>query len=254
MKNLLFDVETTHLNPKKGFIVSIGSLIYDDVTGSVRKFYCLLNWKMIYPTFTAEMTKNIHKISDDELEKDGFHPLKAFADYYDFIAEEDQLDVISAFNTAYDHNMFMSNLLNLVENTEEESEDLTKCMKLLNIFKKGYGENEENKILFLDSMLIDRIFHYEVDYQKVSHGLEAVGVRYGIPVDENAHNALADTERTLEIYKYQLQELKELGVELNDHFELRLIKQYRRNQEKWKKQNKEQLDYLGVEMTAAVFE
>lgn len=255
MKHLLFDTETTGLDPKTSFIIENGAILYDDETQEEKRFNNLLNWGLIYKGFTTASTVHVHKITDERLQKEGIHPLKAFADFYDFIKNFGDLDVICAFNIAYDHNMMISNLLNLIENSKEDSEDLGKCIKLLKLLQKSYENDDPNKILFFDCMIFDRLFHFEVNHEKVRHNLEDVGLRYDIPADPNAHNALADTERTLKIYKIQLEELKEHNIALDKHMEERMIKQYKRNQEKWakKKDNSNAIDYLAFEMTAAKF-
>ena len=261
MKYLLFDIESSGLNPLTCFVISNGAIIYDDETQEVNKFYNLLNWKIILgDKFTTQPTQHIHKISDEELIKDGIDPIDAFSDFYDFIHKYGGFEVAVAFNIAFDHNFYLSNFMYILDNiteTRENCDKLDKIQKLKDIFYKTYDLDDKNNIIFFDSMIYDRLYHFEVDYVKVHHNLNDVGLRYNIPEDINAHNALADTERTLKIFKLQLEEMKENNIEIDRHLEIRMIKKYIRDQAKYasskRKNNSDNLDYLGANMKAASF-
>lgn len=263
MNILLFDVETTGLKPRKSFILSNGAVLYNTETKEVSEFYEVLNWKKIMGNFyIPEDTIKVHGITEDIMEKEGIHPLKSMSNFYKWIesftiSNNGKLDVCVAFNLPFDLNMYISNLKYLKEMycknfevNDQESDNITNLLSLLS--KKYLNDDEiDDKPLFIDCMIIDQIFHFEVDGEKVSHNLDAVGNRYGLLSDPNAHNAIADTRRMFEVFKIQLNEIKEKGLELNQKLETRLIKRYNRNQDYWGKKSDE-LDYLATEMVATV--
>ena len=264
MNVLLFDVETTGLKPGKSYIVSNGVLIYNTETGKVSKFYEVLNWKMIFPSFSIpEEVIKIHGISDEIMVNEGIHPLKSMSNFYKFIKDfvaDGMVDVFVAFNLPFDLNMYMSNLKYLNEKYSnsmnivcgENYEDSENIVNLLGMITKGsnYSGDGAKNSLFIDSMIIDQIFHFEFDGEKVRHHLDAVGNRYGLFSDPNAHNAMADTERMFKIFKIQMEEIAEKGLALDETFEARLIKKYDRNQAYWGKSKDQSLDYLAKSMVA----
>lgn len=262
MNILLFDVETTGLKPQKSFILSNGALLYNTETGKTSEFYEVLNWKQIMSNFyIPEDTIAVHGITENEMISSGIHPLTSMSNFYnwikDFTADNSgKINVCVAFNLPFDLNMYVSNLKYLVnmycKNFAVDSTEAENCKELLNIFTKDYSKEnteESDEILFIDSMIVDQIFHFEVDGEKVYHNLDAVGNRYGLLSDPNAHNAIADTRRMFEVFKIQLQEIENKGLSLNQKFENRLIKRFNRNNDLWKK--KDSLDYLATNMKAA---
>ena len=273
MNILLMDTETTGLNPKKSYIISNGSILYNDVTKEYSEFYEELNWDLIFSNFIIpEDTIKVHGITQDRLTKDGLDPIKSMSNFYKWIVNfckeneekgdsscNSRLNTVVAFNLSYDLNMFISNLKflssNFCNNSATNDENRDNVNKLLDLFTKEYSfglvnvdDPNSNKPLFIDSLIIDRIFNFEVDGEKVYHDLQSVGERYGIPEDPNAHNAIADTRRTFEVFKIQINEVKENQEDFDQNFENRLIRRYNRNQSYWKKVDG--LDYLANKMCA----
>lgn len=263
MRAILFDTETTGLKPEIHHIISLGFIFWDSETGKMERFYQLLNWGLIFPQFSIpESTIQVHGITNEFLRRNGVHPVKAFAQLYDFIYDnciEDGggFDHCVAFNLPYDQNMVRSNLQYLVENVhkfvcasnyqEEFDDDANKCGMLLEIFTKDPDHLDENPILFIDSLIIDRIFHFDDDFNKVHHNLEEVGLRYGLGANQDAHNAMGDTERLVKVYEKQLEELSSLGISVDQKFETRLVNKYVNDNLKY---DKKQLDYYGFDMKA----
>lgn len=271
MNFLTYDTETTGLDPHISFIISLGAIVNEDSN----KFYSLINWKRINEKFSCEKGSaavanafSVHKITDAELQE-APHPIKAFSDFYSFImrcTNNEPLDCMCGFNITYDQNMMMSNLKflsNFIEkldsfNTNDFDEnDAENCLKLQIMFEKSYN-NVDNKTIFYDCMVYDMIYHYEVNFEKVKHNLNDVGLRYGFPEDENAHNALSDVERTLKIFLKQMEELDAEGITIDQNLEDRFIRVYNRNKEKYNANRtnikpENNLDYLGMLMEGAKF-
>ena len=129
------------------------------------------------------------------------------------------------------------------------SDELQDIKNLLHLFSREgdvYSSvADATRPLLIDSLIIDQIFHFEVDGEKVPHNLDAVGNRYGFPTDPNAHNAIFDTIRTFKVFKLQLEELKEKGIDILDPtFENRLKKRYDRNRKAYYNRAKGGLDYF----------
>ena len=259
MNVLLFDVETTGLDPKKSYIISIGAILFkkNNETGEseIKEFTRFLNWNNFIKNFEVpEDTIKIHHITNEFLKTNGIDPFLAFKELRDFIVENigsldhlyDNLYLNMAFNLPYDLNMFHSNLKKLLNLPIDESGN-DSCLyrqeisELLDILTKI--EDNKNK-LFIDPLIIDRLLHFEVDGVKVKHNLDAVGKRYGIPEDENAHDALADTRRMLKIWEKQILELNDLEIALDEKFEGRLKRAYERQEAKYKSRNRLSLDYF----------
>ncbi len=242
MIHLLFDVESTGFDPKKDHILSIGAVLYNDKNGKTSEYYQYLDWTQLFKNFTIpESSTQVHKITVEKLKKEGVHPAEAFekmADWVEkFMVESGEETLCNlAFNIPFDLNFMHSNLLYMINN------GYYGCRRLKNILTK------DEKTLFIDPLVIDRILHFEVDGVKVAHNLQAVGERYGIPVDENAHDALADTRRTLFVWKRQMEELADLGIAINEDFEARLARGYVRNEERFK--NRRSLDYFAKDAPA----
>lgn len=282
MNILLVDTETTGLKPDISYILSNGSIIFNTVTGEKEEFYEVLDWDNLLTNFTIpEDTIKVHGITEKVMHDEGINPINSMSNYYNWIksfcskpehlpkdnpSSNWKLDVVVAFNLSFDLNMFISNLKFLSEKIKLNNTsgiennlnpiDIDNINSLLDLFLKEYmiGElnpNDPNldKPLFIDSLIIDRIFNFEVDGEKVYHDLQTVGERYGIPEDVNAHNAIADTRRTYEVFKIQMKEIEEHNEHLNHKFENRLIKRYKKNQDYWKKGGNG-LDYLANNMNA----
>lgn len=302
MKTLLFDTETTGLNPRKSFIISIGGALWDSKTDQSETFEFFLNWKLCVPSFKiTDETYKVHRINQEFLDEHGVHPAKAFAllwskicnfckmdpeiysvslDHSDYLSalmdakknEINLIDIICAFNLEFDQNMMISNILCLLKNWKALACDCNgefdAIVNLFNLFEKNYSNGLESlysikqsktletNISFIDSMLIDRIFHFDENGIKLSHNLEDVGLRYGIEKDQNAHDALSDSKRLLEIFKIQYNELKSLGYDLEDYSCRNTIERKCIRKSVFGKMNyrkKENLDYLGVSMTPLEF-
>lgn len=250
MITMLFDTETTGLNPETDLAFENGVILWDSETNKIKEFNQLINWKKIYSKFTTAPTYHIHHISDERVEEEGLHPLDSYSQFYKTINDFGHVDILCAFNTAFDLNFYIANLKCLIsyysKNQEEDEEILNKLDDCENLLKML--TSRDNHLIY-DCMLYDRLYHFEVDYVKVKHNLNDVGLRYNIPEDPNAHNALADTKRTFKIYQLQLKELYENDVDVDKHLEFRFEKQYARDKAKYaanKKKNSKDLDYFGI--------
>ena len=288
-----FDTETTGLKPGSCYILSLGFIhnVFDLTENKDKKlnvtnekevrFYNLINWRLLedssFKNFSIpQATIDVHGITDEEMVKNGIHPLIAFNNLYksffDFENENGRLDIICAFNLPFDVNMMRSNIIFLlnfylksehcVQNNEfiynGETYDMTELLsnlqKLLDLFTKHTKkdglrtvvdeEKSNSYVYFIDSLIIDRIFHYmDDDFNKIRHNLEDVGLRYGLGENKDAHNAMGDTIRLVDVFRYQIAECHDKGITVNSKdFENRLVNKYINE---CKRFEKEQLDYFG---------
>ena len=290
-----FDTETTGLKPQSCHVLTLGFVNVtfeveftndnaDEIKVNIinqEKFYSLSNWRLVEKFSNLcipQATIDVHGITDEEMVKNGIHPLVSFSELYEFLkdyeARNGHLDIICAFNLPFDINMIRSNLLFLIDyytvnsltpNLESNRvKYLQNCNSLLRLFTKTTMTDPHDKrrtivnvdncvdnlaTFFVDSLVIDRIFHYHDDFNKISHNLEEVGLRYGLGSNQNAHNAMADTERLVLVFQKQLEELYNEQNKLtvtNQTFENRLINKFINDNNRWKTK---QLDYFGEEMT-----
>ena len=269
MNWLIFDFETTGFIYKKCFILSIGAICWNDETDERSEFYELLDWTQVEGINfeIPEDSAKVHGITIEMLKTDphSHHPAKVITHMFDWISEfmdgkeNRNINGLCAFNSSFDVNMGRSNLQWMVNHyvsdetpaggyhTDEvdlSTHELDKMNHILKVFTK------RPSILFIDSMTMDRIFHYEEDGVKVKHNLEDVGLRYGLDVNAQAHNAMYDTRRLADVFKMQVQELKEKNLEMNAAFETRLVNKWNRDQARFGSDRKKSnaCDYYGLEM------
>lgn len=266
MNWLIFDVETTGFDYKSEFVISIGAILWNDQDDSYDEFYELLDWTQV-PDIDFKIPESsfkVHGINVETLKMDehSYHPAYTIVHMYEwvqrFVSDRDDKCIggIVAFNSSFDVNMMRSNLQWLANKyvceegpgggyhgeIDMTTLDIERLNHILAVFTK------RNSILFIDSMTLDRIFHYEEDGIKVLHNLEDVGNRYGLDPNEHAHNAMYDTRRLADVFKMQIKELKQMGIPMDGELEKRIV--HRWNIDQKNHGNHRKSDYYGLEMTA----
>lgn len=234
MRGFTFDTETNGLRSKVDNAISIGGTFWNNqkeyVVGN-GDFERFLNWKLIKKNFTIpEDTIKVHGITMEILEAKGENPVKVYIDLYDCLISY-QVEIINGFNLPFDLNMVYGDLDELIGLGLDTVD--RKLQKLLDLLTKDKF-NGENNLLFIDSLIIDRIFRATVDGLKVRHSLADATSHYQI-VNEGAHDALFDTHATVQLVYKQIQDLGSRGIEFDDDLENRLIRKYIRSQEYYKK-------------------
>lgn len=250
---LSFDTETSGLNPRESFIISLGVVMYNHVNKNQEEFYCLIDWSKIFPNFwIGNDTIKVHGLTNEYVKANGLNPNDAMKKFVEFISNAESsngnIEYINGFNLGFDINMMIANLLCLHGYNTANSIDNQYVEFLLDLFRTRRNES----VLPIDSMLFDIIYHFEINGQKVKHNLSDVGLRYNIKEDEHAHNSLADTKRTVEILKHQLDECNDLGCEFNNEFVRRQINSYNIRQKMFARYGKagNDMDFLGETMVA----
>ena len=264
---LLFDVETTGLKSYKDPVLSIGAILWNQETNRSSEFYRLLDWTRI-PRFNLhipEETKKIHGITINMLHNDShsYHPAEVMSQMYQWISDnlhkdDFNLTGLVAFNSPFDINMMRSSLQYLINKYQITDEpgggyhdddvnlttlDIERMNKLYAAFTKYRENGTKSSVLFIDSLSIDRIFHFEEDGIKLRHNLEDVGNRYGLDPNEHAHNAMYDTRRLFSVFVKQLEEMSEKGITIDESFETRLEKKSEREQSRFRNGG---MQYYGV--------
>ena len=277
MNYLLFDVETTGFKYDKDFVLSIGAVLLNDDLGLSRPitkdFYTFLDWTQVpLILWRGCGAVDVHGITEERLKNSPMscHPVNAISKFVQFVSEfMDELDAqgvhtnrnvhaIVAHNSSFDVNMIRATLLFLqkryataggtslfdvksgeaVQDVTFPQEDVYNLEKAVKLFCK-----ETSSAFFVDTLMIDRIFHFEEDGIKLSHDLESIGLRYGLGENEEAHDALADTRRLKDIFLHHLQELAHMGIQLDKDFESRLAFKWKREKERFRENGTE--DYFG---------
>ena len=271
MNYLIFDVETTGFKPQKDPILSIGAILWNDKFDTTEEFYRLLDWTRVpgVNLVIPESSISVHGITLETLRTDqhAYHPVSVFLQMSrwvkETVPEEDRgLHVINAFNSQFDVNMVRADLqwvLNRyvreegpgggygdIDDISLTSEDIAALEMLYSAFTKREVDGVPNGgVLFIDSMTLDRILHFEEDGIKLTHNLEDVGLRYGLDPNEHAHNAMYDTRRLADVLKKQIEELHEMGLTVDQKLEDRIFRKYHRDAVRWGKSEKEGEDYYG---------
>lgn len=268
MNWLIFDVETTGLKYNKDYVLSKGAILLNQESGRTSEFYELFDWTMVEDiNFSIpEESIEIHGIDEYILisSENSYHPVKTISHLHrwieDFMDENDEKDRsingIVAFNSSYDISMMRSNLQWLSnkypvneepgggyedENISLSSLDIDRLNYILSLFTKY-----ENGPLFIDSRMIEVIFNFEKDGIKLRHNLEEVGLRYGLGENEQAHHAIYDVRRLVEIFKRQLDLLESKSIVMDKKFETRLAKKWQRENERFRNRGDE--DYYGLKV------
>ena len=267
MNHLLFDVETTGFDYNKSFILSIGAILYNDEVDVTSEFYGLLNWLTV-PAIKWNGTGavDVHGITEEVLQNDpnSAPPLVTIermkqwlSNFMDQVApggepKQRSVQVLVAHNSSFDINMMRSNLMwlhNRYIGNDRPEEDLTEVTlnqkDSLDMILRLFTRNTSSAML-IDTLMFDRIFHFEEDGIKLHHDLEEIGNRYGFGANEKAHDALCDTRRLLKIYMKMLEEMNGKGIKLDAEFEQRLASKWKRERERYGKKAKE--DYWGLEV------
>lgn len=235
MRVFTFDTETNGLISNFHNAISIGGTFWDSeeeyVVGE-GDFERFLNWKLVKKNFNIpEETIKVHGITMEILEEKGEHPLDVYVSLYDNLISYG-VHMINGFNLPFDLNMVygdLDELLKLGLDTPDR-----KIQKLLDFLTKEESYATDYPMLFIDSLIIDRIFRATVDGLKVRHSLDDATRHYGI-VNQGAHDALFDTHATVQLMREQIKDLTRRNVEFNDDLEERLIRKYIRSQEYYKK-------------------
>lgn len=236
MRGFTFDTETNGLRSKIDNAISIGGTFWDNrdkyVVGN-GDFERFLNWKLIKKNFSIpEDTIKVHGITMDILEEKGENPVNVYVDLYHHLINFD-LDIINGFNLSFDLNMIYGDLDELIRLGLDTPD--RKLQKLLDFLTKDKSIEANGKpLLFIDSLMIDRIFRATVDGLKVRHSLDDATRHYDI-INEGAHDALFDTHATVQLVYKQIDDLESRGIEFDDILEGRLIRKYIRSQEYYKK-------------------
>lgn len=210
MKVLLLDTETNGLKRDKDFVLSIGALIYDTKSKEViDRLYTVLDWTQVTDQIQIEQyITEINGFTIEKIKEEGIHPLESFDLLYDFMVKNEALrfQILGAFNLPFDYGILKSNALTINH-------------KVFNLLNREY-RHLSNFVLF-DSCHYDRMYHsgFNEDGTVIRHNMAAVGERYEIEDNGMAHNALADVEYLLEIFKKQFEEIKTSKRKINRVYE-----------------------------------
>lgn len=229
-------INVCDVDDMKGF--EIQEHIVDECV--VDQFEEFLNWhdirceKIKSSFYIGKKVVAIHGIDEDVMHKKGKDPIEVLCHFYDFIErnteEKDgqyfaKLNYVMGYNVSFDINMILGTVKQAIESmTVEEKEfygkgKLGKIVALHKMFKPAYHEGLKEKekeevynqvqTIVIDPLIFDRIFHVLSDLGMIEkHSLSDAGLRYGIPLDEKAHDAMSDVKRTIAVFKFHMDEWK----------------------------------------------
>ena len=271
---ITFDTETCGLDVKKNHAITIGVVCATmndrgELSESHKREFWI-DWTTLIEGYKIDKrAQEINGITVADIMKRGSAPLVAYAEMFNFICKAfgykrgitPYVDLINCFNMPFDMNMLINDikftLRHCQDATKEYREIARKLMYVLlgkeiildesgNLLKLSKLEDRED-ILFIDSMFLDRIFEEEAHlFPKRSHNLQTVGEMYGIPEDPNAHNALADADRTIKVLSRQIKDLEKVGWNLDKTLESKLESRQLKLAEWWNDRNGQPIqDYRG---------
>ena len=184
---VVFDFETTGLDPKKDKILEIGALKIEE-TKKPEEFQCLINHGIPVP---EEITK-ITSITQEMIDKEGLKPEEAYQKFVEFVGRQDMIFVghnalrfdVFFLQQAIQHPYFIN-----IEYRCVDTAALFKAQQL------GMKREDKEKFYFFAK----RIFNI---YSKVKYNVGVACDTLGIDRSKiQQHRALADVILTNEIYR-----------------------------------------------------
>lgn len=205
MKYIAYDFETTGLDWRKDQPIEIGMVVADDVTGAVDEYDIFITT----PEPLAEEVKNLTKITDEMLAKEGIPIEAAMKQMFSvFGMRPDGVDenvVIIGHNIIGFDNWFL----------KKYAGELGYRMPAIEQFFDTAGEfrgmllGEQRFVHECDHDYHDRILR--LDVKGARYNLTAACNHYGITMDKQAHRAHNDCMYTLRVYE-RMKNKRLLGI------------------------------------------
>ena len=184
MKTLIYDFETSGLNPYHDDITEIGCKCLE----SDEKFTCLV--QPLSNKLLSEKNQQITGITNELLKKEGLKPMDAFVQFFEFLLYQFSLDseiVMVAHNGMSFDDIFLKRHHRYLQG-------------------EGYSKYDTmmNKIKFIDSLLISKLIHPE----RFSHSMKNMCLLYNI-VNQSEHRAMGDVDALSKLWLYLMKKVSE---------------------------------------------
>ncbi len=190
---IIYDFETSGLNPYVDDIIEIGAYCLEDNT-SFSTLLIPLSKKGIIQKIT-----DITGITNDLLKKEGKKPLNAYTEFFDYLQEKDELYgslTMIAHNGATFDDIFFRRMHKYLVDAN------------IDVYKPFM-----ESITYIDSLLVSRYVHP----YRAKHSMDAMCGMYNIK-NKSSHRAMGDVMALVDLWKQLLLQLKHKhnGVEVNN--------------------------------------
>ena len=184
MKTLIYDFETSGLNPYHEDITEIGCKCLE--TGE--SFTCLV--QPLSNRLLSEKNQQITGITNELLKKEGLKPMDAFVQFFEFLLDQFSLDsdiIMVAHNGISFDDIFLKRHHRILQG-------------------EGYSNYDVmmNKIKFIDSLSISKLMHPE----RFSYSMKNMCQLYNI-VNESEHRAMGDVDALSKLWVYLMKKVSE---------------------------------------------
>jgi len=188
MRTLIYDFETSGLNPFHEDITEIGCMCLE----TKDTFTCLL--KPLSDKLLSERNQEITGITNKMLNRDGVNPMIAYQKYFDFL--------YSNYTSDPDLLMIAHNGLTF--------DDI--FLKRMHRHLQGEGHSKYDvmmgNIKFVDSLLVSRLLHPE----RYSHSMKSMCLLYNV-INESAHRAMGDVNALSQVWRNLMDRMKRKGMD-----------------------------------------
>ena len=188
MSTLIYDFETSGLNPYHDDIIEIGCRCLE----SDEVFTCLV--QPLSDRILCDKVIELTGITNELLKKEGLAPMDAYKSFFEYL-----------------HKIYlMNNDITMVAHNGAGFDDI--FLKRVHRHLQGEGESKYDymmeSIKFVDSLNVSRLLHPE----RHSHSMKSMCMLYNIK-NESAHRAMGDVDALTTLWSHLINKIKSNRME-----------------------------------------
>ena len=190
MRTLIYDFETSGLNPFHEDVIEIGCKCVE--TG---EFYQCYVKPLSRQAISEDITK-ITGITNDVLKKDGLSPTTSYKQFMSFIKDNYDVDndiILIAHNGTVFDDIFLKRMYRYLQ-----EKDIT------------IYDDMMNKIQLVDSLMVARLLYPK----RYSHSMKNMCKMFNI-INKAAHRAMGDVDALIELWNYMVIEMKSKQIDIS---------------------------------------
>jgi len=190
MRTLIYDFETSGLNPYHEDVIEIGCKCIE--TG---EFYQCYVKPLSRLAISDDITK-ITGITNDILKKDGLSSTTAYKQFMDFIKDNYDVDndiMLIAHNGTLFDDIFLKRMYRYLQ-----EKDIT------------IYDDMMNKIQLVDSLMVARLLYP----RRYSHSMKNMCKMFNV-INKAAHRAMGDVDALIEVWSYMVIEMKSKQIDIS---------------------------------------
>lgn len=183
MSTLIYDFETSGLNPYHEDITEIGCRCLE----SDEVFTCLV--QPLSNRMLGSKVQELTGITNELLKKEGLTPMEAYKRFFEYL-----------------HKIYLVNQdITMIAHNGAGFDDI--FLKRIHRYLQGEGESKYDDMMdslkLVDSLNVSRLLHPE----RYSHSMKAMCILYNI-TNKNAHRAMGDVDALTSLWKYLMNKVK----------------------------------------------